>query len=97
MENNNKQKREEKNFLKQYEPSLTEKIMIFFNTYEFGDSLVDGINNAKYLYLDSFAENFIKAQENIDHDTEDFLFEMELEPEVEMQLRKYLLKQKIFS
>lgn len=87
-------KAKEKNLLKKYEPSILEKMIIFFNTYEFGDNLVNGINSAKYIYLDSFAENLMIDQKSKKDD--DFLYTLELDPVLATQLRKYLLKQKKF-
>lgn len=75
---------------------LTKKelIMLWFNNYESGESLIDITEWVKFQSIDEFAQRFIMSKEHKLGD--DFYFNLNLDGNEENALRNYLLKRKSF-
>lgn len=75
---------------------LTKKelIMLWFNNYESGESLIDITEWVKFQSIDEFAQRFIMSKEHKLGD--DFYFNLNLDSNEENALRNYLLKRKSF-
>lgn len=80
--------------IKKYMLSTKEKILLWLNNYEFGESVIDSVRFARYCAMDYFALNIVDSNDKDFAEGQDFLFTLSLEPIEEIQLKKYLLKQK---
>jgi len=82
------------NNIKKYKLSTNEKILLWLNNYELGESIIDSIRFARYCAMDQFASRMVKSNNKDFTEGQDFLFTLSLDQITEIQLKKYLLKQK---
>lgn len=82
------------NCIKRYELSIKDKTKIWFQNYEFGMPIVETLKNTKFDTITEFADRL-----SYYHDREkeqDFLFTLQLEPEIIEPLKEYLKRHKKF-
>ena len=80
--------------IEKYKLSATKKILIWLTNYELGESIINSVRATRYWAMDQFASNLVNANDKVFEGEQDFLFTLSLDPITEIQLKKYLLKQK---
>ena len=81
--------------IKNYQLSIKDKLDILLRNYDLG-MFVETLKLTKFVSIDEFATRLVYFHDKNHSNEQDFVFTANLEPALENELRKYLIKHKKF-
>ena len=82
------------NNIRKYKYSALKQILSWVGNYELGEDIVESIRFTRFRATDIFADNLVASQAKTQVEDSDFLFNLCINPIMEIKLKKYLLRQK---
>ena len=85
-----------KSSLKIYQVSFKEKIKYALRNYDETISIKKSVEETKFYSLDELADRIMYHHDKNNDNNQDFLFSLSIKPELENELKEYLIKNKEF-
>ena len=85
-----------KGSLKIYQVSFKEKIKYALRNYDETISIKKNVEETKFYSLDELADRIMYHHDKNNDNNQDFLFSLSIKPELENELKEYLIKNKEF-
>lgn len=85
-----------KSSLKIYQVSFKEKIKYALRNYDETISIKKNVEETKFYSLDELADRIMYHHDKNNDNNQDFLFSLSIKPELENELKEYLIKNKEF-
>lgn len=82
------------NNIRKYKYSTLKQILSWIGNYELGEDIAESIRFTRFRATDIFADNLVAGQDKAHVKDGDFLFNLCINPIMEIKLKKYLLRQK---
>lgn len=85
------------NNIKKYQLSLAEKTRILFRNFQpFEVPVVESLKATKFDTIDDFVDRIMYDHDKDNSDDQDFIFTIDMEPNLEESLKEFLIKHKKF-